>query len=284
MESTADLYYFAKALVENTKNIIVSTMEIDVIEEMLNSYSSIDEKILNKIIIEIKRKTNIDLSIEQAKFSYLATCFVSWKNPETFELKGYLDGGFCFNGLTDIFTGNLKFWKNSIDDFLRFENSNLVDLNLLKDLRWFESPLSPISADYSPQFGCVKLQPNKLPEDFYFYDSGLVYPLPFKSFDEYINALIASGSVTSWQYFYIDPELIIKKNKGLNYLTWSKYTISRVVMNIQDGHDKGKYDRLDIINEYLEKCTRRLPQSFPFLDFSFHIQYYEKFKELYNKS
>ena len=146
-------------------------------------------------------------------------------------------------------------------------------------MRWIESPAIPNEAEYRPQFGCVILEKGKLPDSFYYYDSGFVYPLSFKTYEEYVKGLISSGSVICWQYFYIDLALIISQNQHVKHITWSQHIYSRLEDGLDSIHYKkdSKYDRLDLINEYLERCVRLLPKTFPFLDFTHHKKHYSEF-------
>jgi len=284
MDSIQNLYSFVKKLPEKAKGISIVELHVEVLDMLFEDTSKRLEKIGKDTIQKFREEYGIILDMEQVKFSYLSSCRLRWRRPEK-EEDGYLDGGFSFNGLTDIFSRNLQFWKKSVEEFKEYENEKLIDLKLLKQLRWIESPTIPIEAEYTPQFGCVKLQKGKLPDEFYYYDSGIIYPIPFKSFDEYVDGLVASGSVTCWQYFYVDPELIISKNKEIKYITWSKHTTSRLGGGIDSIHFKPevKYDRLDLINEYMERCVRLLPESFPFINFTYHKKHYSEFEKLYKK-
>jgi len=113
------------------------------------------------------------------------------------------------------------------------------------------------------------------PNEFYYYDGGIFYPLPFKSYDEYISALIANAGVVYWQYFYIEPEEIIGKNKGLNYMTSDLRIGTRKVdnINIYQYNPEYQFDRLDLIVEYLNYCVQYLPDAFPTINFEHQKKY-----------
>lgn len=284
MDSIKNLYRLVNEIPNKAKDISILKADVKILDTLFIGDSKKIEKLSRETIDELKEEYGISIDMSDVEFSYLTSCRFKWKRPEK-ETEGYLEGGFIFNGLTDIFANNLQFWEKSIDEFVEFENKNLIDFNLIKELRWIESPVIPTEAEYCPQFGCVKLEKGKLPKEFFFYDSGIVYPLPFKTLNEYINGLTASGFVNCWQYFYIDPQIIIPKNKGIKYLTWSKHTSSRLVGEFASNNNEDviKHDRLDLINEYLQRCIRLLPASFPFMNFEHHERYYVRFKKLYEK-
>jgi hypothetical protein len=284
MNSIKNLHAFASNLESKGKDIKIDELDIEILELLLEGASKKLESLSQKKIKEFRDKYKITVDAEQVQFFFLTSTRLRWNRPEK-DGEGYLDGGFVFSGATNIFSAGYKFWEKSVEKFIKNEKEELINNSLLSQLHWFESPTIPTEAEYTPQFGCVKPRKGELPDEFYFYDSGLIYPLPFKSFDEYINALVATGAVSCWQYFYIDPELIISKNNELKYITWSNYNISRLEEGIESIRYKPsiKYDRLDLINEYLERCIRLLPITFSFLDFSYHESYYSAFKKLYDK-
>ena len=91
--------------------------------------------------------------------------------------------------------------------------------------------------------------------------------------------MIASAAVRCWQYFYVDPELIINKSKGLSYFTWVLYLKTRLDNDLISMNyvENAQYDRLDLIAEYLERCVRILPDTFP----NHHKVYFKRFMALY---
>lgn len=218
---------------------------------------------------------------DSQKLIFYLSAKLTWTRGEEKSGEGVLSGGMFFNGLTDIFHFKPTFFERSLEKFLEYENESKTDIDLIHQLRFIESPTSLQDAFYTPYFGCVTLKENEFPTDFYFYDSGLVYKLPFTTYEEYIDALIQSSAVCCWQYFYINPQEIITKNKGIDYITWAKHTSTTLDKDLSNlvYVPNAKYDRLDMINEYLERCVRLLPDAFPFLNFEHHIQYYDELKK-----
>jgi hypothetical protein len=286
MSSLQNLYSFIKDTKERSNGIVVDEENTEILEKLIKGDRKKFENQNKQRETEYKENYDITLTNEQLDQYYLSSTSLKWRRPEQASGEGYLSGGFSFNGFTTLFKFQQEFWKASVSLFDQTGEDKYIDYDLLAKLRWIESPTPLIFRENTPQFGCVKLEKGKFPDEFFFYDSGLVYPLPIASLDEYINRLIASASVRSWQYFYVDPEIIISRNKGLRYITWSLHTSSKS----EPGIDKIQYnanikaDRLDLINEYLERCVRLLPESFPFIDFTHHQTYYENFKQLYYNS
>ena len=276
MNNLENIYLFIKSINEKSNGIIVDVQNVEIAEMIVKGKK---EKFVNQDNVrksEFKEKYNIDLTNEQLEDFYLTSCKLKWKRTEQLSGEGYLLGGFAFNGLTPLFESQVQFWKESTGVFDQSDQENSIDYNLLKQFRWLESPTPLNFAELTPQFGCVKFEQHKFPEQFYFYDSGLIFPLKFKSLEEYITNLICSAAVTCWQYFYIDPDLVISKNKGLKYVTWSLHSLSKLDAGLKklEYNKNIKVDRLDLINEYLERCIRLLPDAFPFIDFSHHVNYY----------
>lgn len=125
-----------------------------------------------------------------------------------------LQGGTYFNGIMDVISSKpTTFFEYSLDKFLKYEDESKTDIELIRKLRFIECPTSLQDATYTPYFGCVTLKEGEFPNEFYFYDSGLVYKLPFTTYEDYIDALIQSAAVNCWQYFYINPEEIVSKKQ-----------------------------------------------------------------------
>lgn len=228
----------------------------------------------------------IHLKEEDYDVLFLTTYGLEWYRPETFSKEGYLEGGFSFNGLEDLYSNNPHFWKDAVNDFIKFQPKKKVDYSFLECLRWLESThhYSNPNSGNLPYTACVTLDEDRLPSKFYFFDGGLVFELTIDSYDDYVKALTDSSGVTCWQYFYINPDEIIDKNIEVNYMTWVLKT-SDLADGINDlAYDENiTYDRLDLVAEYLERCIRLLPSTFPFLDFSYHKEHYRKFKVLYDQ-
>lgn len=265
----------------STVSIRIDELEVDKLTKKLKLRE--DSKALNFIIEMIESNFKIKLTDEQKLIFYLPEQ-LSWTREAQKEGEYLLKGGTYFNGIMDVISSKpTTFFEYSLDKFLKYEDESKTDIELIRKLRFIESPTSLQDATYTPYFGCVTLKEGEFPNEFYFYDSGLVYKLPFTTYEDYIDALIQSAAVNCWQYFYINPEEIVSKNKGVKYITWGLHTRTSLDEDLAGLFfvPDAKYDRLDLINEHLEQCVKLLPGSFPFLKFEHHIQYYNHFKKLY---
>ena len=286
MDSLKILHTFCDNIRTGAKGIAIDQIDTEIMDMQFTDERIKFKKSDQRMILRFREKYGLELTEDTVRQFSVSSCALRWRRPATREKEGYLPGGFSFNGLTDIFESQASFWEKSVEEFKKVGEAHLIDRELLTKLRWIESPTPLIEAWYNPQFGCVKFEEGKFPDEFYFYDSGLIYLLPFQSFDEYIKALADSAAVIGWQYFYIDPELVIKKNNGVNYITWSQHISSELEEGLKSLTIKTdtRFDRLDLIDEYLERCIRLLPGSFPFINFGHHKKYYSAFRKLYSKS
>ena len=234
---------------------------------------------------KIKNLVNIEFDDSNDFWLYISGLEIYWVRIAR-EGKGSLAGGFYINGASMIFlTEQQEFWKDSEMLFDRFENKEEM-LDDPRALSWIECTTAVRNALATESYGCTRIKDSADLDEFYFYDSGKLYDLPFQSAEAYFDALFSSAAVECWQYFFVDPQVIIEKNKGLPYITWNLHYRSelRDDMYLFKYNPAIPYDRLDLINEYLERCVLLLPKSFPFLDFSHHIAYYENFQQLYEAS
>ena len=272
------------------ENIISGSDDIEIDEschEKIDRYVSGDvdfyRQNVQRVTGKIKDKVGVDFPKNQDYLYCLQGQAIRWSRSEQKSGEGTLGGGFYVNGVIDIFLYPIDFWEGAVREFSDIGCEYLADIP--ENMRWFESTVAHNRPLYAPHYGCVLFEPPSFPDKFFFYDSGFLFPLPFASFEEYFLAMIDSAAVKCWQYFYIDPEDIIKKNRDVSYITWSLHVATHLdeKMRRLTLDETVKYDRLDLINEYLERCVRLLPTSFPFIDFSHHREYYSRFKGLYDK-
>ncbi|MDO5976107.1 hypothetical protein [Flavivirga jejuensis] len=215
-------------------------------------------------------------------YFYLESCELHWSRSETEPDEGIITGGFFINGLRSMLIEPSDFWNQCKYAFEKAGQEELMDMP--DGYSWLEGTTALINPSYYPQYGCVKLGESHFLDNFFFFDSGFFYPLPFKSLEEYFKAMISTAAVNCWQYFFIDPSIVIEKNNKVSYISWSNYFRSNHLKD-QDHHifNSGlDIDRLDLIEEYLLRCVKLLPSTFPFLDFTYHKKYYEEFKKLYS--
>ena len=265
MEKTFNQILKYADLLEKQSLGLTCEIQIDYLKNKIAKDSEVIKFRTGRINARVKRKKNYELSEQQTLLYFLAGIEILWTRPAKIS-EILLHGGFAFNGLTDVLTMKTDFWVDSIKEFGK--NPSSEELKFLNTLSWFESPTPHALAIYTPMYGCFELLENKYPERLFFYDSGTVYELDM-TFEAYISNLIDSVAVYCWQYFYIDPDVIIRKNKGIKGTAW--YMSMEIDFPEQN-------DRLENIIMYMEYCVKLLPTSFPGKDFTFHQNSLDKLK------
>ncbi len=247
-------------------SIISEKSDIESLQDTFNESPDILKPEIDRVNARIKRRKNYELSNEQTLLYYTYKIKLLWTRSGQNPGEPVLHGGFAFNGLTDVLIMPTDFWAHSVNKFRK--NLSTEELAFLNKLSWFESPTPHASSMYTPMYGCLELLENRFPEKLFFYDSGTVYELDM-TIESYISNLLDSVALYCWQYFYINPEEIIKKNKGVKGTSWY------MTMEINFPEEN---DRLQNIIRYMEYCMEYLPGSFPDIDFSFHQKSLDKLK------
>ena len=276
------LYDFFQDIEHLTKGIEIESSSLETINNFVSGMQSEQQDEIQWVTKEIKDKTGLVLNKSQKNLFFIEDAELIWTRPAQESGEGYLSGGFYINGPLSIFLNPAKFWEDSLSFFEEIGKENLADIPI--NLRWIESTSLYTEPSYNPHFGCVKFIQGVFPNEFYFYDSGFLFPLPFTTFQEYFNAMIDSAAVKCWQYFYIEPETILNRNINKDYYTWALHISTNLDEKLRSikYFENAKFDRLDLIAEYLKRCVRLLPGSFPFLTFDHHKEYFEGFRKLYN--
>lgn len=248
--------------------------------------SSNNETFIKKFIDSASKNNDLEIKEEDAYVIFLTTLRCQWTRSEKSSGEGYLDGGFTFKGLGEIYLKDQKFWEKEIKKISKLDNITLNN-KLIESLKVIESQFLFLNLDaiQLPYAGCVVLEENrKLPKKFYYFDGGIVFKLNLFSFDDYINALIYTAGVKGWQYFYINPNDLIDLNNKTNYFSWTIKTsnIDERINNLT-YHEDIQIDRLNLLIEYLERCVNILPKTFNFLDFSHHKNHLNELKKLHSK-
>lgn len=193
-----------------------------------------------------------------------------------------LDGGFALGGVPAAMIAKSDRWKKWHSDFLKYESSSKEELELLDQLICYNRRVPSTSTLANDFYGCVIPNAITFPSDFFLYDRGLIYRLPFRTYQGYIDAMIDCAAVNGWQYFYIDPQELIDKNRGLNYMTTSLKTSYLHFDNrsVYTYYPNLKIDRLDLIVEHLTYCIQVLPSAFPTMDFSNQVDHVNQIRNL----
>jgi hypothetical protein len=246
-----------------------------------------NEDLLTDMVEDIKDQIGLALKPHETDIIFLTSLGMEWSRPEKYSKEGFLSGGFSFNGLSGLSVPTSCFWNRTTDSFIKYNPQKNVDTTQLSELNWIESQVhfSNGSTENFPYATCANKNGTLLPDTFFFYDSGLIFDLNVFSYCEYIEAMINSAAVTCWQYFYTNPKHLVDAYSNVCYFPWHIGT-----SDLADGIngvnylESIKFDRLDLIAEYLERCVRLLPVTFPFLDFEHHKKFYDEFKRMYDKA
>ncbi len=260
--------------------------ELKIQDALFKSYLNEDEKEFSNELKDIEDKLKINDS--ELYVDFISGLRVRWRKSGFKGNDGNwinpLRGGLCIKSIYGMLTSEKQNFLEKYEDYEAYEPYSEEDFKLINQLAWYDSPTSLIDSDITPYFTCLKLEKEKFPNEFYFYDSHFVYKLPFTNYESYFDALLASSAVECWQFFYIEPQELIDRNLGKNYFT--VFLRSDKIENHSMLHYKPEIeaDRLDIIHEHLELCVKALPEIFPKMDFSYHKNYFEKFNALYLES
>ncbi|MEM1120921.1 MAG: hypothetical protein AAGJ18_10770 [Bacteroidota bacterium] len=288
MEPT-DVHFQIQAFIELAKksgqnDVAIEKCQTNMFDKFLTepAFQQKFGQLIQKEIEKIKTTSGITISADQIIPCYLFSPQLRWSRVDKEHGQPALSGGFCFNQGVAMVTEKLDGWKSRYADFLAYEAGTPEDQVLLDQLVWFESLSLPLSGLLTPFLGCVLPNSRSFPHDFYFFDDGLIYRLPFGSYRAYIEALLANAAIKCWQYFYIPPKELVQKNRGLNYMTTQLRVSTQLAEDIPfDKHDPAfTFDRLDIIHEYLERVVRFLPMAFPTLNFDHQKRYLETLEAL----
>ncbi len=278
------LYDFVEGATNESVGIELQKASHKKLKKYLAGKTELFETEIDSRIATIRDEAGIEFPDAQRDLFYLGSFKTRWNRRSQTPDEGVVSGGTYINGILDTFLYPVEFWDKATRKFAQHGLERRAEIPT--DMRWIESTTAYNDPEYTPQFGCVKIDSEAFPTEFYFYDSGFVYRLPFTSFEEYFTAMAASAMVRCWQYFYIDPQTIVAKNRDQLYLTWSLHVGTRVDERLRgfEPVTDTPFDRLDLIHEYLHRCITLLPGSFPFLDFDHHQEHFAAFEARYRET
>lgn len=281
METGKRLFAFITNVKNHANNIEIDEQRYKLLEKYVTGNTSGYDSLIKERLNTLKQEFDLDTSPKTEAYVFLSSTKLLWSRPELVPGEGYLAGGFFLNGFAEMLLEPSDFWSQTHRAFELVDQADLAETP--QNMSWFSGTTAPASPIYMPEYGCVPVRHGEIPSEFYFYDSGLLFPLPFTSIDEYLHAMVASACVRCWQYFYIDPALIVAKSKPCSYYTWSLHISTGLDPALEDltPVKDPRYNRLDLVAEHLERCVKLLPRSFPFLDFAHHRSYLETFLSAY---
>lgn len=278
-----DLLDFIERVRFDSNGIEVQELSCSRIKKFLKGDISSLQKRIDKTKKRIEETSGMLFNEQQSSLFFLQGEGLRWNRLETQTNEGLVSGGFCINGVMDMFLDPVNFFEKSQHKL--FSNAHTGIATITENMRWFESKTAHNAPESTPQYGCFLFEPPNFPSKYYFYDSGLLFQLPFKNFEEYLTAMMNSAAVSGWQYFYISPLEVIQKNIGQPYITWPQHISSCLDGRMQSViyNQSIEYDRLDLIYEHIERCVQLLPETFPFQSFADLEVYFGEFKLLYDK-
>jgi hypothetical protein len=275
---------FIEALNNDSIDISIDTRTTKMFDQFMidESFQKRFKVVFDESLKLVESAKSIVVNEDQRLTFCLFSAHLRWRKVDRVHGNVPMYGGFAFNQGEAMVMESLEKWKESYADFIEYEEEISEDKDLLSNLTWFESPTHQFGSQYIPYYGSVRLREGSFPYEFYFFDGGVIYPLPFNSYEEYIQALILNVGLECWQYFYVDPEVLVRKNKGLNYMTTNLRKGTRLVegMNIYQFNPDYNIDRLDLIHEYLKRCVKFLPPAFPSSNFDHQKVYLDKLNSL----
>jgi hypothetical protein len=243
MTNTFDLVDLFKNFLEYLKTSNVKLREDHINMDVL----SLSDRLLKRKIPLLAEKWNIlmkDEDLEVFNLSGLSICW-TYTNKEN----QFIYGSFLLNGFTEALIFASDFWE--IYNSLNTHKPDNNELEFLEKLNWFEKQSSGDDGKY----GCFLREPGEFPPKIYFYDRGAYFPMAI-SFDQYLDAMIASCAVRGWQYFYID-----------------------IPDDFPDFDEVNK----SVVLKDLEFIIEMLPKLFPDKDFSYHIKRMDYIRERLGK-
>jgi hypothetical protein len=280
------VFKFLQRIKDDSVGVDIIECKLKKIEKLFAGKNEAYEIDFSQTSASIKGKANYEIDSHFKELYYLSATSLKGNRRAQIPGEGLIYGGFYINGYTDLFLLDpTPFWESFESKFNSIGFENLID-HPDKSLRWLEVSRAFNDPEKLHHYGCIEMASELILKKYYFYDCGFIYNLPFNSFNDYLCAMISTAAVRCWQLFYVNQETIISKNKKVPYILHSLHTSSKLDEKLRLlNYDKDlKYDRLDIINEYIKRAVDLLPKSFPFLDFTHHVKYYEKFEKLYEDS
>lgn len=221
------------------------------------------------------------------KFKSLGSITLDWETLFANRLEKYLWGGYQIHGFASAMGTHSHFWKMYNDDSRFWKNNHqpeeeAIYKEFLPQLSYFQK--SGHGDDGT--FGCFYREKGVYPCKIYFYDKGVWFPMEV-SLEEYYDKMIASNAVYYWQYFYIDPEIIVKKLGNFNPMfieSEAQYFLGPTGTFPDKFRDGTFKTSLDAVLYQMENIIQRFPKIFEGYDVSFFKERYDLLKDTYEDS
>lgn len=234
------------------------SIEENNVDECLELAEYLDIK---EMVESVLNYTGITISQNQQKFAYLTGATLDWvcsKNED------WLYGGYSMT-LFRCLAYPSHFWKIYNDPPESAEQQDF-----LEDLVYFQK--SGHGDDGT--FGCFPRNQD-FDKNIIFYDSGCYFKMSI-GLEEYMEALLKYKAVCAWQYFFIEPQLIIKNLKDISAENWA-------ITSIDYDNSRFQGSKVNAVLFHMDKIIRLFPKLFPDVDLSEAIAQRDKLAALLEK-
>ncbi len=273
------------------------------LEEFITEVSSLEKVCVNKNniikIIETKddagflqkmiannaiKKMKIDFPDRDNQYSSVASLELDWVAAAEVHTDEFLWGGFKILNIFESLGGPSHFWDIYNNDD-RFWNNNAqpeseaIWQDFLPKLNYFHK--SGHGDDGT--FGCILREEGVYPCPIYFYDSGIWFEMEM-GMEEYYNKMIECKAVYYWQYFYISPDVIVKKLGNFKPM-YEEYSANYFngPHPFMDKYKDGTFTfSIEGVLHQMEIIIKRFPTLFPGYDTAFFEEKYNALKRAFN--
>ena len=231
------------------RNVDINSIYIDEVEELNKTRN------YNRIVEKISGKLDIDILEEDYHFFNYTGMRLDWDNSKNNGFHEYLFGGFDLYGINSALVYPTKFHES----YYTPELSNR-DKNLISQLGYFQKS----GHGDDGVFGCLLREKGVYPPKLYLFDHNVIFPLDM-TFQQYFDNMLKCNAVTLWQYFFIEPEVIVDKLKDISIEKWHSLYEDKL----------GDVSRAHGVLAHMEKVVRMFPRLFPDTDITFFQEKYD---------
>lgn len=252
---------FIQDLSSNSKIVIEENNLNDI--EKLKQFDGY-HRIIKDAIQRVYTDTGIEISQDDHDLFELFSIRFNWTNDnDDNNPNQYLYGSFFIADMANALRIPSQFWKVYNDP-----QPNSAEESELQKLACFQR--SAHGDDGT--FGCFYREPPNYPCEIYFYDNGAFCPMNL-TLREYFETMLHCKAVVLWQYFYIEPQTIVKMLDGLHCNNW---------ISLYDDLE-GNPTRVEGVIVHMERVIRLFPGLFPDHDLTFFKSRLDKLKNLVGK-
>lgn len=243
-------------------NYLVSNAFIKVEETNIDDCFELVEYLnVDGMIESVFNTTGIIIPQDSRKFAYVTGIRLDWVYSKN---EDWIYGGYAMD-FFDCLWSPSHFWKIYNDP-----PESAEEQSFLENLVYFQK--SGHGDDGT--FGCF-LRNQDFDKSIIFYDSGCYFKMSI-GLEEYMEALLKYKAVCAWQYFFIEPQLIIKSLKDISAENWAITSIDYDNLRFQGS-------KVNAVLFHMDKIIRLFPKLFPDVDLSEAITQRDKLAALLKK-